>query len=105
MKFTSPKEKIKTTSRKPGSVSPRLCPAHTTRLSVTIIVEMKERNTTSTLRRVLVNCAAQAKEYGWCVAAKVPEIERDILEGRLEGLISLIPCGQTLTSASIILVA
>ena len=27
------------------------------------------------------------------------------LEGRLEGLISLIPCGQTLTSASIILVA
>lgn len=39
---------------------------------------MKERNTTSTLKHILVNCAAQAKDYGSCVASKVPEIERDM---------------------------
>ncbi|KAJ0027222.1 hypothetical protein Pint_36373 [Pistacia integerrima] len=43
---------------------------------------MKEKNTSSVLRRILVNCAAQAKEYGGCVAAKVPELERDISEER-----------------------
>uniref|UniRef100_A0A3N7F3Y8 IMS import disulfide relay-system CHCH-CHCH-like Cx9C domain-containing protein n=1 Tax=Populus trichocarpa TaxID=3694 RepID=A0A3N7F3Y8_POPTR len=48
-------------------------------LPLSSIVEMKERNSSSsTLRRILVNCAAQAKEYGGCVAAKVPEIERDM---------------------------
>ncbi|KAK4581803.1 hypothetical protein RGQ29_025096 [Quercus rubra] len=39
---------------------------------------MKERNSTSTLKRILVNCSAQVKEYGGCVAAKVPEVERDM---------------------------
>ncbi|KAF9664790.1 hypothetical protein SADUNF_Sadunf16G0054700 [Salix dunnii] len=52
---------------------------------------MKERNTTSTLRRILVNCAAQAKEYGGCVAAKVPEIERDMC---LKEFLSLKTCMQ-----------
>lgn len=39
---------------------------------------MKERATSSPLKRILVNCGAQAKEYGSCVAAKVPQIERDM---------------------------
>lgn len=43
-----------------------------------VTVDMKERKTTSTFQRILVNCAAQAKEYGTCVAAKVPEVERDM---------------------------
>ncbi|KAJ4845171.1 hypothetical protein Tsubulata_048032, partial [Turnera subulata] len=42
------------------------------------IVDMKEKNTSSVLRRILANCGAQAKEYGSCVAARVPEIERDM---------------------------
>ncbi|KAI5318683.1 hypothetical protein L3X38_038391 [Prunus dulcis] len=37
----------------------------------TSTVDMKERNSTSTLKRILVTCAAQAKEYGGCVAAKL----------------------------------
>nr|GMC54419.1 peptide upstream ORF protein [Ipomoea batatas] len=36
-------------------------------------------NTVSVFKRILTNCAAQAKEYGSCVAAKVPEVERDIV--------------------------
>ncbi|KAF9680732.1 hypothetical protein SADUNF_Sadunf06G0152100 [Salix dunnii] len=56
------------------------------------IVEMKERSSSSsTLRRILVNCAAQAKEYGGCVAAKVPEIERDMC---LKEFLSLKNCMQ-----------
>ncbi|KAG4927984.1 hypothetical protein JHK84_053546 [Glycine max] len=40
---------------------------------------MKEKkNTASTLKRILVNCSSQAKAYGSCVAAKVPDIERDM---------------------------
>lgn len=39
---------------------------------------MKEKNTTSVLKRILVNCGAQSKEYGSCVASKVPEVERDM---------------------------
>ncbi|KAJ8754491.1 hypothetical protein K2173_005652 [Erythroxylum novogranatense] len=39
---------------------------------------MKERNTSTTLRHILVNCASQAKEYGSCVAAKVPDVEHDM---------------------------
>ncbi|PNY06081.1 hypothetical protein L195_g002543 [Trifolium pratense] len=42
------------------------------------VVNMKEKNTSSVLKRVLVNCASQAKAYGSCVAAKVPDIERDM---------------------------
>lgn len=43
---------------------------------------MKEKtggNSTPTLlRRILVNCGAQAKAYGSCVAAKIPVVERDM---------------------------
>ncbi|CAI9100968.1 OLC1v1038165C1 [Oldenlandia corymbosa var. corymbosa] len=43
---------------------------------------MKDKNgakpATSILRRIWLNCAAQAKEYGRCVAAKVPVVERDM---------------------------
>ncbi|KAK9671641.1 hypothetical protein RND81_12G044200 [Saponaria officinalis] len=39
---------------------------------------MKEKKTTSILQRILVNCGAQAKNYGSCVAAKIPEVERDM---------------------------
>uniref|UniRef100_A0A7N0ZS27 Uncharacterized protein n=1 Tax=Kalanchoe fedtschenkoi TaxID=63787 RepID=A0A7N0ZS27_KALFE len=46
---------------------------------------MKERNTTSTLHRILLNCTPQillrhlqAKAYGGCVASKVPEVEHDM---------------------------
>ncbi|CAI9779420.1 unnamed protein product [Fraxinus pennsylvanica] len=40
----------------------------------------KEKNsaTESVLKRILVNCSAQAKQYGSCVAARVPEVERDM---------------------------
>ncbi|CAJ1907643.1 unnamed protein product [Sphenostylis stenocarpa] len=40
---------------------------------------MKEKkNTASTLKRILANCASEGKAYGSCVAAKVPDIERDM---------------------------
>ncbi|KAI4300662.1 hypothetical protein L6164_034013 [Bauhinia variegata] len=39
---------------------------------------MREKNTTSPLKRILMNCSSQAKNYGSCVAAKVPEIEHDV---------------------------
>ncbi|KAL7596979.1 hypothetical protein Lser_V15G28689 [Lactuca serriola] len=39
---------------------------------------MKEKNTISPLKRILANCGVQAKEYGSCVAEKVPQIERDM---------------------------
>ncbi|KAM7500285.1 hypothetical protein LguiA_024699 [Lonicera macranthoides] len=52
---------------------------------------MKEKNTTSVLTRVLVNCGAQAKEYGSCVAAKVPEVERDMC---LKEFLALKSCMQ-----------
>jgi hypothetical protein len=54
---------------------------------------MKEKNTTSALRRILVNCGAQAKEYGSCVAAKVPEVERDMC---LKEFLKLKSCMQNL---------
>ncbi|CAA6653841.1 unnamed protein product [Spirodela intermedia] len=38
----------------------------------------REAKNPSVLKRILVNCASQAKEYGRCVAEKVPEIERDM---------------------------
>lgn len=43
-----------------------------------VIVDMKEKNTSTVFQRILVNCASQAKDYGSCVATKVPEIERDM---------------------------
>lgn len=39
---------------------------------------MKEKKPTSILQRILVNCSIQAKNYGSCVAAKVPEVEQDM---------------------------
>ncbi|PKI42907.1 hypothetical protein CRG98_036705 [Punica granatum] len=47
---------------------------------------MKEKKTTSLLNRILVNCAAEAKQYGSCVASKVPEIERDMCLKEFLGL-------------------
>ncbi|CAN6459494.1 unnamed protein product [Victoria cruziana] len=32
----------------------------------------------SVLKRILVNCSAQVKEYGCCVAAKVPKVEHNM---------------------------
>ncbi|KAH6812799.1 C18orf8 [Perilla frutescens var. frutescens] len=41
---------------------------------------MKDKNhaTTSLLKRVLVNCSAQTKQYGSCVSSRVPEVEKDM---------------------------
>ncbi|KAK1429252.1 hypothetical protein QVD17_11458 [Tagetes erecta] len=52
---------------------------------------MKERATSSPLKRILANCGAQAKDYGSCVAAKVPQIERDMC---LKEFIALKNCMQ-----------
>ncbi|KAL1823084.1 hypothetical protein ACET3Z_009862 [Daucus carota] len=46
---------------------------------------MKDKNSTSVLKRVLVKCGAQSKEYGSCVAAKVPEVEQ---RAQRKGLVS-----------------
>ncbi|KAK7259618.1 hypothetical protein RIF29_25228 [Crotalaria pallida] len=48
-------------------------------ITLTPVVDMKEKkNTVSPLKRVLANCSSQAKVYGSCVAAKVPNIDRDV---------------------------
>ncbi|GAB2266865.1 hypothetical protein Dimus_001853 [Dionaea muscipula] len=52
---------------------------------------MKEKKTASTLQRILVNCGAQAKEYGSCVAARIPEVEHDMC---LKEFIALKNCMQ-----------
>ncbi|KAE8713153.1 hypothetical protein F3Y22_tig00110213pilonHSYRG00023 [Hibiscus syriacus] len=52
---------------------------------------MKEKKTLSQLRRILANCTAQAKEYGACVAAKIPEVERDMC---LKEFLALKTCMQ-----------
>lgn len=54
---------------------------------------MNEKNTTSLFRRILANCAAQAKEYGSCVAAKVPQVERDMC---LKEFMALKDCMQNM---------
>ncbi|KAK1562651.1 hypothetical protein QYF36_017719 [Acer negundo] len=56
-------------------------------------VDMKDKNSTSTLRRILVNCSVQAKEYGGCVAAKVPEVEHDMC---LKQFLALKNCMQNM---------
>nr|XP_009787194.1 PREDICTED: uncharacterized protein C17orf89 homolog isoform X2 [Nicotiana sylvestris] len=62
-------------------------------------VMMKEKNptaaaaTTSIFKKVLLNCSAQAKVYGSCVAAKVPEVERDMC---LKEFLELRSCMQSL---------
>ncbi|GJX55767.1 regulator of MON1-CCZ1 complex [Tanacetum coccineum] len=53
---------------------------------------MKEKKTSSSLARILVNCGAQAKVYGSCVAAKVPQIERDMC---VKEFLALKNCMQT----------
>ncbi|RZC83242.1 hypothetical protein C5167_046028, partial [Papaver somniferum] len=40
--------------------------------------EMKEKSTTSPLKRILVKCASQAKAYGSCVAEKVPQVDHNM---------------------------
>ncbi|KAK3004248.1 hypothetical protein RJ639_018983, partial [Escallonia herrerae] len=52
---------------------------------------MKEKSTTSVLQRILVNCGAQAKEYGGCVSARVPKVERDMC---LKEFVALRNCMQ-----------
>ncbi|KAL5739753.1 hypothetical protein ACOSQ2_028933 [Xanthoceras sorbifolium] len=61
-----------------AAVSTSIEPLPNTISHTGLSVDMKDKNTTSTLRRILVNCSVQAKEYGGCVAAKVPEVERDM---------------------------
>ncbi|KAL3632390.1 hypothetical protein CASFOL_025374 [Castilleja foliolosa] len=41
---------------------------------------MKDKNCakTSFIKRVLVNCSAQAKQYGTCVSSRLPEVEQDM---------------------------
>ncbi|KAI3472125.1 hypothetical protein Pfo_029613 [Paulownia fortunei] len=41
---------------------------------------MKDKNyaKTSLLKRILVNCSAQAKQYGSCVSSRVPEVDQDM---------------------------
>ncbi|KAF5737364.1 hypothetical protein HS088_TW13G00243 [Tripterygium wilfordii] len=56
---------------------------------------MKEKNATPALRGVLVNCATQAKEYGSCVAAKVPVVERDMC---LKEFLAMKNCMQDMQS-------
>ncbi|KAB2607899.1 hypothetical protein D8674_011067 [Pyrus ussuriensis x Pyrus communis] len=62
---------------------------------------MKERNSTSTLKRILVTCTAQAKEYGGCVAAKVPQVERDMC---LKEFLALKSCMQNAVPFSLLIV-
>ncbi|KAK8621026.1 hypothetical protein V6N13_140890 [Hibiscus sabdariffa] len=54
-------------------------------------LDMKEKKTISPLRRILANCSAQAKQYGACVSAKVPEVERDMC---LKEFLALKTCMQ-----------
>ncbi|GAB4843757.1 hypothetical protein Ancab_013722, partial [Ancistrocladus abbreviatus] len=54
-------------------------------------VDMKEKKATSLFQRILVSCGAQAKDYGSCVVAKVPEVERDMC---LKEFIALKSCMQ-----------
>ncbi|KAK6124606.1 hypothetical protein DH2020_016768 [Rehmannia glutinosa] len=54
---------------------------------------MKDKNyaKTSFLKRVLVNCSAQAKQYGSCVSSRVPEVEQDMC---LKEFLALKSCMQ-----------
>ncbi|EEC66900.1 hypothetical protein OsI_33485 [Oryza sativa Indica Group] len=56
---------------------------------------MKERNpavASSTLTRILAACASQAKDYGRCIAEKVPEIEQNMCA---KEFLALRSCMQT----------
>ncbi|KAG2686886.1 hypothetical protein I3843_09G028100 [Carya illinoinensis] len=59
---------------------------------------MKERNTSNTLKRILVNCAAQAKDYGLCVADKVPKVEHDMC---LKEFLALKSCMQKMLQGKV----
>lgn len=54
---------------------------------------MKDRKNASFLKRVLVNCVSQTKEYGDCIARKVPEIEHDMC---LKEFLALKSCMQNM---------
>ncbi|KAL9262039.1 hypothetical protein AKJ16_DCAP13906 [Drosera capensis] len=56
-------------------------------------VDMKVKKSTSLLQRILVSCGAQAKEYGGCVASKIPEVERDMC---LKEFLALKNCMQNI---------
>ncbi|KAL9258991.1 hypothetical protein AKJ16_DCAP01435 [Drosera capensis] len=56
-----------------------------------INVDMKEKKSASLLQRILVSCGAQAKEYGGCVASKIPEVEHDMC---LKEFLALKNCTQ-----------
>lgn len=63
---------------------------------------MKEKNpavaaSTSIFKKVLLSCSAQAKVYGSCIAAKVPEVERDMC---LKEFLELRNCMQSVVSTS-----
>lgn len=47
---------------------------------------MKQRKGPSVLNRVLLNCSFQAKEYGRCIAGKVPEIEQGMCSKEFQAL-------------------
>ncbi|XBJ19243.1 hypothetical protein VPH35_010244 [Triticum aestivum] len=55
---------------------------------------MKERKPAapSALARILATCASQAKDYGRCIAAKVPEIEHNMCS---KEFLALRACMQT----------
>ncbi|KAJ1257057.1 hypothetical protein BS78_K230300 [Paspalum vaginatum] len=56
---------------------------------------MKERKPAASspaLARILTACASQAKDYGRCVAAKVPEIEHNMCS---KEFLALRACMQT----------
>ncbi|KAL6522374.1 hypothetical protein OROMI_031646 [Orobanche minor] len=54
---------------------------------------MKDKNyaKTSVLKRILLNCSAQAKRYGSCVSSRVPKVEQDMC---LKEFLALKSCMQ-----------
>ncbi|GMH08219.1 hypothetical protein Nepgr_010059 [Nepenthes gracilis] len=56
-------------------------------------VDMKEKKTASLFQRIIVNCRAQAKDYGSCVAGKLPEVEHNMC---LKEFLALKNCMQNM---------
>ncbi|GFQ04355.1 uncharacterized protein c18orf8 [Phtheirospermum japonicum] len=54
---------------------------------------MKDKSSakTSFIKRILVNCSAQAKQYGTCVSSRLPEVEQDMC---LKEFLALKSCMQ-----------
>lgn len=61
---------------------------------------MKDKNkaATSLLKRILVNCSAQAKQYGGCVSSRVPKVEKDMC---LKEFLTLQSCMQNVLRGKI----